>query len=47
MPKESFKFTLRDLRLIQQILRSSNPANPKTQADVISLYDRITDYLQK
>lgn len=47
MAKEPFKFTVKDLRLIQQVLRSSNPANPKTQSDLLSLYDRITDYLQK
>lgn len=47
MTKEPFQFTLKDLRLIQTVLRSSNPANPRTQAEVIALYDRITDYLKK
>lgn len=47
MAKDPFKLTIKDLRLIQQILRSSNPANPATQASVIALYDRITEYLQK
>jgi hypothetical protein len=47
MAKEPFKLTVKDLRLIQQVLRSSNPANPNTQASVIALYDRVTEYLNK
>lgn len=47
MAKEPFKLTVKDLRLIQRILRSSNPADTRVQAEVLSLYDRITEYLQK